>query len=230
MAQCIQCSQELTEDFGLVECPSCNSVLFIDMDGQVSVSEDSESPVVTADVNSDVEPNEATEIEFEELEEISEPEAEYEPEEVEQEFETFEAEPVEEAFIEQDEDSEQEYLAEDQAVDEFVDEPSVIAPMQEETSADMNLSEFANQVSEAHGFLSYDLTFTGIDTAKIRDQFKLALNDPKFNWDADQILGGVDNGVLKIPKVDSVKAAVLINKVKSMSIHCSWEQFNVHQN
>lgn len=41
MSQCPKCRRQLTEDFGLIECPGCRTPLVLDLDGAVRVADDS---------------------------------------------------------------------------------------------------------------------------------------------------------------------------------------------
>lgn len=237
MAQCIQCSHELTDDFGLVECPSCQTVLFIDMDGEVSISSDVQNEIDETPLVS-----EATVIEAESLEPqeevFFETEQSFEPviDEEEQVIESFESEDiVDEPVVSFDVstaegDEYNDVIEPENSLEEFVDEPSVVAPAVIEEDSNMDLSEFSNQVKETHGFLIYTLRFTGIDTANTREAFRFALSDPKFNWDAESLIQQIKDGSLEMVEIDAVKAAILINKVKSIEINCSWEQNNVYQN
>jgi len=111
----------------------------------------------------------------------------------------------------------------------FFEEPIVEISEQENTSSDMNLTEFAETSSGQGGFLRYNLYLEGIDTLMLREEFAEALSDPKFMWDSDKILEKIENGNLKLENMTPVKASVLINKIKLMSIKYSWEQLNVNQ-
>lgn len=218
MAQCPVCNADISDDFGLIECPSCSAQLIVHVDGRVeassgepeSVSPPLESPMIG-----------------EELESI--PEGEFEPE---MEPIAVDAEIAAEPAAEADAAAEAEYSF-DQPADAQDPPPQVYAPPPA-TSASPDLSDvqaFGNSDSSGgrEGNLRYNLTLEGIDTSDIREAFREALTDRKFMWDTDQILRSIKHGRVRIENVSPIKAYILITRLRSLPIHVHWEQYAVHQ-
>ncbi len=93
------------------------------------------------------------------------------------------------------------------------------------------LQDFANSpLSQGReGLLRVNLTISGIDTADLRNLVYEALLDKKFLWDADGMIKSVQSGQLFIQDLPSVKAAVLLLRLKNVPVSVSWEQHAIHQ-
>jgi hypothetical protein len=73
MNPCPVCATEIAESFGLIECPKCHSMLFVDFDGnlKVQIADDEVVPSVTETKAWDIPvPEEATVVEDETFQEI----------------------------------------------------------------------------------------------------------------------------------------------------------------
>ena len=93
----------------------------------------------------------------------------------------------------------------------------------------LNLSDIADfGNSEASlgkdGPYIYDVLIWNIDSKEIRENLREALQDKRFGWDSDRIMGSIKQGAVRISKVNAVKAAVFINRIKNLPLGISWEQ------
>ena len=203
MANCPVCGHVMEDDFGLVNCPSCGSPVLLGMDGEISVP-DTAAP------------------------EVAEPEP----------LETFEEEIIEEPPAM--EESIQEFAepaSEPPPVDEYVEEyleelPEAPPEAPPANPADMSdVVEFGNsEVSNAsEGNLKFNLKISGIDTVDVKTGIKDVLSDAKLHLDAEQTISQVESGELFLEGLSAVKCAILVQRLKSLSLDINWEQYAIQQ-
>lgn len=85
------------------------------------------------------------------------------------------------------------------------------------------ISEFGN--SEAHmSGLHYDLQISGLDTQVTMKEFKEIIDDPRFGWDANELLRTVKSGKIKFEKLNPVKAFILAKRLQFLDIEKVWKQ------
>ena len=75
------------------------------------------------------------------------------------------------------------------------------------------------------GFLHYDVTIKGIDSAEIEQQVLSILEDPRFNWMAKDMLSLQKDGVLVLKKLNPVKAMCLISELSFLPVTLNWKQY-----
>lgn len=216
MAQCPECGSPIKEDFGIVNCAQCGSMLVIDMDGNVAINSSSQdSSQETTDIESPP---------------PTEPMAE--------EAFSFEGEAAP-ADLPSEEVPPQEYASQEEVVDEepmeFTEEPVPMVEVPPPLTTDnfvSDIQEFANsdQVQVADGLLRYKLIIEGVDTGDIRQEIKEALTDKKFIWDVEALLRNIQDGCLVIEDVTAVKAALLVNRIKFLPVQIRWEQHAIFDN
>ncbi len=100
-------------------------------------------------------------------------------------------------------------------------------------SAPADLSDIADYGNSAlsqarDGALRFHLYLTNIDTADIRKSVREILTDSRFLFDVDQIMNSIRDGAVKISDVTPVKAAVLVQRLRPLSVGISWEQYAIH--
>lgn len=90
-----------------------------------------------------------------------------------------------------------------------------------------DVADFGNSsVSQGReGLLRFNIYIAGIDTSDIRAEVREALDDAKFLWDVDAIIGSVKNGELAIKEITPVKSALLVQKLRTISVEVRWEQY-----
>lgn len=193
----------LEQDFGVVACPRCQSVLVIDLDGGIQVQDPGQ---IANEIHDAVQEEEFS------TSEQSVPEFE----------------PVHEAGDTNEQESEVE-----NAFNESVDldqpiEPTVSQVVPEPLEESFGGSPTVALVNNSSSVISYHLIIQGIDTRETRDQLEDALRDPKFPWTAREIIQQTKNGILEIGPVNPVVASVLVRKLKDLSLIISWRQ-NIYE-
>lgn len=230
-ATCPKCGNSIEQDFGVAACTNCEAVLFIDMDGNAQLAEEAPaeiepplglelSPSEMATTISPMpafdpapvfeEPSanlEASVVEMEPvvMETFSDPEPSDLPPEV------FEPEPIPEASIQEN----------TQALE--------MAPITEEQKQSLAEIEpegtgIFESTEQVLGGLSYSVTIKNIDTKEIRKQMLEALDDSRFQWDPREVLKTVKAGTLELKNLNPVKASVVVQRMKDLSVKVSWEQ------
>ena len=93
----------------------------------------------------------------------------------------------------------------------------------------LGLNEYANsELSQAKdGLLSFKILISGIDSKEMRESLRSALDDQRFGWNPNDLLARISKGVLQIDNVASVKAVILINRIKRMPVKVRWEQYAI---
>lgn len=98
-------------------------------------------------------------------------------------------------------------------------------------AADLSdIADYGNSaLSQARdGTLRFHLYLTNIDTADIRKSVREILTDSRFLFDVDQIMNSIRDGAVKISDVTPVKAAILVQRLRPLSVGISWEQYAIH--
>lgn len=196
MSLCPICSTEIVESFGLIECPQCHSLLFVDFDGSLKVQgaslETPEAPLEPAVSFA----GELSEEKPETSEKFEEPEMSWD--------------------IPVDADVQTVDIQEEEKV-EFQDET-----LQE-------IQEFAksSESQMREGDLVYELKITEIDTQDLQNEILDILKDKKLNIDISALQ--IKDSRLQIPHLNSVKAAILVSRLKALPIQIEWEQTSLTQ-
>lgn len=202
---CPQCGQSLDQDFGVVSCPNCHSVLVFDLDGNVEIQDANVMSQEIHDASESEEPvldqNQIGNIDS--FQEISASDQSYSV--VQNEETSFE--------LSNDLDQPIGEVEQDVVIPEepFVGEPTV--PL----------------VNTSGSAISYHLKIEGIDTKDMRSQVEEALGDSKFPWTAKEIIRQTKDGILEIGPVNPVVASVLVRRLKDISVNISWRQ-NIYEN
>lgn len=93
-----------------------------------------------------------------------------------------------------------------------------------------DVARFGNSPNSGgrEGSLRYTLWIEGIDTADVRNAFKEAITDKKLLWDTEKILKSIHKGRVAIENVSSIKAQVVVTRLKHLPIQVKWEQHAIH--
>lgn len=93
----------------------------------------------------------------------------------------------------------------------------------------LGLNDYANsELSQAKdGLLSFKILISGIDSKEMRETLRSALDDQRFGWNPNELISRISKGVLRIDNVASVKAVILINRIKRMPVKVRWEQYAI---
>ena len=229
----------------MVTCPSCGAIVFVDMDGAAHVASDQPASVEIPDLNS-AEPasgyaptneNHGGDVDlFAPLPsfggESSGLESPMTPEPMSAEPfaapEPFAPEPGEDApemdmnaFLGYEPDPAQVAAAEAKAAAK-----AAATASQNDPNDPLGLSAYANsEMSGAkNGPLVVSIIISGIDAKDLRDEIRQAIQDSRFGWDTAAMMSGIKGGTLRIDRVSPVKATILINRIKNLSVRIRWEQ------
>lgn len=90
----------------------------------------------------------------------------------------------------------------------------------------VDVEEHGNaQATSEKGFLRYDLHIAGMDSIEIEQQVLSILEDPRFRWDAKEIVRSQKEGVLVIKNLNPIKAMCLVSNLLFLSVELSWKQY-----
>jgi hypothetical protein len=212
MALCPYCQSELGDDFGLVECSSCHKVSFIEIEGQVSAPEP--MPVVEDSREDDTIPDKtvANEVSFADV--FAEEDGDM--------GDLTQALPIEEgegSLVDQPQDA---YETEEAAPEPtLAAAETLLGPLEDESSSLLNDSM---KPQASSGNLRYQLRIHGIDSADARSEIYDIVTDKRFLWDAESLMKSIKKGELIIRDVSAVKAALLVNRLRSVAVDVEWEQ------
>ncbi len=212
MALCPKCSTPVTVDFGIHTCSVCESVLFIDFNGNVQLDSGQNADPMPAP-NFNIPPAN-----------ISSPTEGFLPPA----FETTmpAADPLvplpPPVFP--------------QGNNEIPDMPAPLPEAPQQLSKAPTIGGASSDLSDVAAFGNseaslgkdgayiYDVLIWNIDSKEIREALREALKDKRFAWDAERIMSSINQGAVRIAQVNAVKAAVLINRIKNLPLGISWEQ------
>lgn len=234
--QCPKCAAQLNGEYGMVECPSCGIFVFVDMDGIGHISGDadaSDNPLlgnpadISPDVSSDISPDISPDI-------LVEPSADLSMDRpVDQMMEPPDFLPP----LVQEEEVAALGSVDDHSGDLDMDallgfNQTAPEPVAEEFGAPgdpLGLNEYANsEISQAKdGLLTFKILISGIDSKEMRESLRSALDDQRFGWNPNALISRISKGALLIENVASVKAVILINRIKRMSLKVRWEQYAI---
>lgn len=210
MVDCPRCSTKLDVDFGMITCPSCNSVVFVEFDGTAKVSDGEDQTRSRA------------------AEQISEQEATL-PEPDMSAFDTAMADsmftPESTAAPEVASDAFQFESAEVPQTE--LDSPMISVTDEVMSPNDpLGVSAYANsEFSQGKdGPFLFNLFINGLDSKEIRESLREAMNDSRFSFDSNNLLGQIRDGKLLIKNVSPVQASILVNRLKRLPLSITWEQ------
>ena len=114
-----------------------------------------------------------------------------------------------------------------------LDFPKDLEP-QEEAAASPDMTELADfgnapMATNQGGALRFHLFIRGIDTQEIRSEVAAALSDEKFLWDISLRLQDMKDGELQLRGLTAVKAALAVQRLRSVSVEVQWFQQSIHQ-
>lgn len=146
------------------------------------------------------------------------------------EFVQQEAEPLYEPPPEPEEVIASEDIPEDSSED-FEELPD-IPEMPMSNPADMSdVVDYANSEASngTEGNLKFNLKISGIDTVDIKKGIQEVLSDSKLHLDPEQTIAKIESGDLFIEGLSAVKCAILVQRLKSLSLEINWEQYAIQQ-
>lgn len=102
------------------------------------------------------------------------------------------------------------------------------------SSSDMSdLESFGNSdaiaASAAQGSLKFNLYISGLDTLDVRQAVVDSLNDSKLGWSMDQLVAKIKNGELMFEGLTPIRCAIVVQRLRSVSVEIRWEQYAIQQ-
>jgi len=218
---CPKCGENIATDFGMVNCPGCNTMLSVNFDGSVDISDDVESNAV--------EPNPDANEFIEHEDSFSQPPAVVDPQHRAEDF-------IEDAGAFSEENS---FISEDNEVAEEVlpseEQENIFESEEQERSQSLDNPDFSDVEEYANSELSssqvggilYDLHITGIDNSTLKEEIRLELIDKRYRLDVSALLDSIQDGKMTIRGLNAAKAAMIVNRLKHLDIEMQWKQNEV---
>lgn len=219
MIKCPDCGAVSNEDFGMIICKKCQSIFFVDVEGNIQKQTPSPEPLMMDDVTPPPPP------EF--SENLIDPNLQYDPQAQEDEIVVDESasETVELGGP---------YSSQAQSEQGFLDQQNIFETPDSSQSQGVNFQDVIDyahsELSGAHeGNLLYDLIVEGIDLSEVRASVKDVLMDSRFMWEVDEILSQIKFGKLEIKNLNAVKASILVQRFKELPVQVTWSQSSLIQ-
>lgn len=219
MAICPKCQNKLKEEFGLETCSKCGAVVFIDLDDQVTLQEDSDQDM-SLDIQEIVEGDESEyNLEGSFLDsDIAEPNS---VDEIETNLDQAESE------IEREED----FIIDDLNDELNTEDETLAAPIIEKRNDITGADEFleamqlfgdldVGKFNEAIYF--FDIRVVGIDSKDIRSEVIDILSEDRLGLKIESFNKIIKNGILTLTDVPAVKAYVLVQNLSHLPCDLSW--------
>lgn len=206
MPQCPICHAELSANFGVLICGSCQTALFIDFDGIPRVAGQETEGEASAEVLAS-EPM---------IPPVAEPPTEA---------------PIEDYNLEQPNWGQTAQEPPPEEGDSFLASP-IATPLSAERQPQMTAQDFFSEVvnfansevEDIAGLINYDVKIEGIDSLEIRELILEELRDKRFGWQIEDIESAITDGTLDLKGLTPVKAIVLIRRIQRLPIHLTWTQ------
>lgn len=213
MVDCPKCSTKLDADFGMITCPNCHEVVLIEEDGSTAATRSRAAEQISEQEAGLPAPDMSA---FDDAIADSmfaprtlEAQVLVNPGDVSQAREpVFQIESPEPAQVE-------------------LDSPMVPVTSEVMSPNDpLGVSAYANSEHSQgkDGPFLFNLSISGLDSKEIRESLREAMNDSRFSFDANHLLGQIRGGKLLIKNVSPVQASILVNRLKRLPLAITWEQ------
>lgn len=225
--QCPNCKTAIDAFFGIVNCPNCQQLLVIDIDGNIQVGDENAAPIAAeappvteGSVGSDlpVDEWEAPAIENTQpsvadtkarqtsTRHLSDTEMGVQPPSPARTPVSPPADPAKTAIV----------------------SSTRTTPLSPRESL-RDVVDFANSPHSAaqEGIYFFDVWISGVDSSDLRALLRECLQDKRMGWDSEQVVRNVQNGQLRIPNLSGVKASVLLSHLRDTPFLVRWEQHSL---
>lgn len=238
---CPKCGTKLKDDYGMVTCPTCGVVLFVDMDGvaQAAGESDAASSVPAPGTSPtmppmQLEPMAADSGAFGQVD--SPVDVPFEIPGMRPEQDAFStSQPKAQPIVEdpqptadpgQDDPGQDLDMGGFLGYDSAPSDSSNSGSSQNDPNDPLGISAYANsELSSAkNGPLVVTVIISGIDTKDLRTEIRQAIQDSRFGWDAGAVMASIKGGTLVLPRISPVKASIVINRIKNLAVQIRWEQ------
>lgn len=204
MVSCPICSTQNEGDFGLINCTSCGSPFFIQIDG---TTEAADVPRVNTAVTRNTIPAHVISDDVSDsiLEDFSQ--------------------------VNRESDFQNPDQNEPVAAQSHAGASATLSPPHSPGQSMQDLADFGNSEGSVarEGAYRFNLTVMGIDSAEIKVEVKDALSDGRFLWDIEAMFNEMADGVLVIKDLSAVKSALVVQRLKILPVDIKWEQHAIHQ-
>ena len=252
---CFNCNTKIEDDsYGLTQCPSCHTLIFIDFDGHVQkppedkaidqdeVFDDSgeqQEPLSSSSVDFDI-PTEAT------LEDQNKVTNESEGFKDASEDASFQEALDSDLFSDKQKSQSDFDIPQDNFFTDISSQETNESGKNENSGSedDIHNDNFDQQkVNDEHlqdvvdyanssdnldsGGFYYNIIISGIDSKNLRESVLDALDDNRFGWKKEEINGLIKNGQVTIEKVNAAKTYILISYLKFLPIKVKWDQISI---
>ena len=253
---CFNCNTKIKDDsYGLTQCPSCHTPIFIDFEGHVQKPLE-EQAANEQNISNDLdEPQKSSDLSSAEFE----PQAEVKDQgKTTNELENLEAPSKDDFFQEAlnpDLFSEEQKPSSDFDIPQnnlFTDAPleETINPTEKndlensqsnndthhdnfdtQKTNDKNLQDVIDYGNSSDnldlGGFYYNIVISGIDSRSLRQSVLDALDDSRLGWKKEEMDVLIKNGQLTIEKINAAKTYILISYLKFLPIRVKWDQISV---
>lgn len=240
------CNQKIEANFGMVQCPQCQSVLFIDFSGNIVIGGADVASEEQEQLNSSV--AQPPPFYFESpsghnpslTEEEGDAGFSLELPAAEEVFSPTQKEDTDVGIIELTKNEYSEVKGNHELSDApFWDQPASEAqdneyeslPPQQHYEINQNPGAVSHQESSATpsafsaGSMNYKIQIKGIDSSSLRQSILNTFKDKRLGLVSDEIKGKIDQGELIIMGLNPVKASMIMNTLKDLPIEINWELY-----
>ena len=238
---CFNCNVKIEDDsYGLTQCPSCQTPIFIDFDGHVQKPPDDEivdeqevnEPVMAEESQSAKEQEEPSDFSFDQNPQTEAPDNFSDEPKPQSDFDIsqdnfFTDTPSQditdaigrshfEGLEPKDDDIKSELVNKDhQRID------SDNKPLQD-------VIDYANSSDDVDlGDFYYNVIISGIDSKSLRESVLEALDDSRFGWKKREIDVQIKDGCLNLEKINAAKTYTLISYLKFLPVKVRWDQISL---
>lgn len=213
MVSCPICATQNEGDFGLINCTSCGSPFFIQIDGSTEAA-----PGASASPNAGV-PRVNTAVTRNTIT---------------QQITNDASDSILEDFAQSNRESDFNpipSMPDNDVVQTRAGASADLPPPQASGQSMQDLADFGNSENSVarEGAYRFNLTVMGIDSAEIKTEVKDALSDGRFLWDIEAMFNEMADGVLVIKDLSAVKSALVVQRLKILPVDIKWEQHAIHQ-
>ncbi len=231
---CPKCSTKLKDDYGMVTCPTCGVVLFVDMEGVAQAAGEPEAAALPVEPESmlgghaPVEPVGLDSPLFDlpsfELSAADKPTSDDQAGDNIAAPELFSG--TEPLAVPEENSGRELDMGEFLGYSPKDSDTSGATSSQLDPNDPLGISAYANsELSSAKdGPLVVTVIISGIDTKDLRGEIRQALQDSRFGWDAGALMASIKGGILSLPRISPVKASIVINRIKNLAVQIRWEQ------
>lgn len=229
MWHCPVCNNSIDANFGMVQCSKCQTVLFVDFNGNVIIGGGEEPSSDDGKVHENINAQDI-ELDKSDYAEVVMPEEDVVEEPTSKEQVARHDQPVvTENFwsTATEEQSAQFSVVESQSIEESFSPPTFDEPFQPPEY--QNESPAVPSVTRVEGLprgaVFYQIHIEGIDASSLRIAVLDSLRDSRLGLINDEISGNIDQGQLIIKGLNPVKASFIMNALKDLPLEINWEMY-----